>query len=79
MHSAGRIRAGHGERRGGTSSFPVSFQRIIVDNVLYTQTDRARKKLDAEGPAAQPLRTIPFFQPPSGTRHVSAISVEATP
>ncbi|KAF5361586.1 hypothetical protein D9757_011555 [Collybiopsis confluens] len=29
-------------------------------------TDRARKKLDAEGPAPDNIRTIPFFQPPSG-------------
>ncbi|KAJ3914003.1 hypothetical protein F5877DRAFT_83247 [Lentinula edodes] len=29
-------------------------------------TDRARKKLDAEGPSPENLRTIPFYQPPSG-------------
>ncbi|KAJ4000570.1 hypothetical protein F5050DRAFT_1891936 [Lentinula boryana] len=29
-------------------------------------TDRARKKLDAEGPLPENLRTIPFYQPPSG-------------
>jgi len=29
------------------------------------QTDKARKKLDAEGPAPQNIRTIPFFTAPS--------------
>ncbi|KAJ7590736.1 cytoplasmic tRNA 2-thiolation protein 1 [Mycena floridula] len=29
-------------------------------------TDRGRKKLDAEGPVPENLRTIPFFRPPSG-------------
>ncbi|KAJ7229085.1 hypothetical protein GGX14DRAFT_555127 [Mycena pura] len=40
-------------------------------------TDRARKKLDAEGPPPDNLRTIPFYNPPSsGT---ASITVEAAP
>lgn len=31
----------------------------------FPQTDRARKKLDADGPAPDNLRTIPFYQAPS--------------
>ncbi|KAE9388624.1 hypothetical protein BT96DRAFT_968065 [Gymnopus androsaceus JB14] len=38
-------------------------------------TDRARKRLDAEGPAPENLRTIPFYQPPSGS---PTVVVEAT-
>ncbi|KAJ3865035.1 cytoplasmic tRNA 2-thiolation protein 1 [Lentinula novae-zelandiae] len=38
-------------------------------------TDRARKKLDAEGPSPENLRTIPFYQPPSGNPTVIIESI----
>ncbi|RDX53029.1 hypothetical protein K466DRAFT_653166 [Polyporus arcularius HHB13444] len=41
-------------------------------------TDRARRKLDADGPVPENLRTIPLFQLPSNLRQNAATAVEAT-
>ncbi|EIM88143.1 uncharacterized protein STEHIDRAFT_120339 [Stereum hirsutum FP-91666 SS1] len=38
-------------------------------------TDRGRRKMDAEGPASNELRTIPLFQLPAGT---AATTIQAT-
>jgi len=42
-------------------------------------TDRARKKLDAEGPPPDNLRTIPFFQTPSAAARSNATVVIEAP
>lgn len=39
-------------------------------------TDRGRKRLEAEGPAPDNLRTIPFYKPPSGNPSL-AIFIES--
>ncbi|KIK65787.1 hypothetical protein GYMLUDRAFT_370328 [Collybiopsis luxurians FD-317 M1] len=68
-----------GLERGMASSGIVCLSGLLkfypTRPLIIYQTDRARKKLDAEGPAPDNLRTIPFFQPPSG--HPSVI-VETT-
>jgi cytoplasmic tRNA 2-thiolation protein 1 len=39
------------------------------------QTDRARKKLDAQGPAPENLRTIPFFKKEGGANTAVVLDV----
>lgn len=71
-----------GLERGMASSGIVSHLRFILSqcaerrysrHFFHLQTDRARKKLESEGPAPDNLRTIPFFKMGSGS---AAITVE---
>ncbi|KAF9649341.1 hypothetical protein BDM02DRAFT_3142783 [Thelephora ganbajun] len=41
-------------------------------------TDRARKKMDAEGPAPEGLRTIPYFQMPAGPGPSTTIQIDTS-
>ena len=41
------------------------------------QTHRAHKKFDAEGPAPEGLRTIPFFRAPSSAGPSPSVAIEA--
>ncbi len=43
-------------------SAPSIPNKLVVDSGI--QTDRARRKMDAEGPAPDNLRTIPYFHMP---------------
>jgi len=45
---------------------------------IYLQTDRARKKMDAEGPAPEGLRTIPYFQMPTGPGPSTTIQIDTS-
>jgi cytoplasmic tRNA 2-thiolation protein 1 len=40
----------------------VGCAALFQSSWRHLQTDRARKKLDAQGPAPDSLRTIPFFE-----------------
>ncbi len=51
-------------------SFPC---RVFI---YVIQTDKGRRRLDAEGPPPDNIRRIPYFKPPSGK---PAISVESPP
>jgi len=48
------------------------------DWLIVYQTERARKKLEAEGPAPGNIRMIPYFNRPSGKPAVS-ITLETSP
>lgn len=55
----------------------ASSAKILKLTLSALQTDRARKKLDAGGPAPEGLRTIPFFQAPSSAGLSPSVAVEA--
>ena len=50
---------------------------LLVDlsERIHLQTDRARKKMDAEGPAPEGLRTIPYFQMSPGPGPSTTIQI----
>lgn len=63
-----------GMANAGIVSFLFQWLASLLSLTMLEQTDRARKKLEADGPAPDNIRTIPFFErAPSGT---AAISIE---
>ena len=68
-----------GLERGVAAAGIVSAQSSlpkVLSKSVYLQTDRARKKMDAEGPTPEGIRTIPYFQMPTGPGPSTAIQID---
>ena len=46
--------------------------------MLFSKTDRGKRRLDGAGPAPADLRKIPFFEMPQASGPGPAVEVEAT-